>query len=128
MADDIQVKDAAGVTRVLRATDPGSGSLVPHHITDALARSVTDASGVTGSASAMLTAASATRQGWLVQNQHATDKIYVNALGAAAVVGQPSLTIAPLAMLASPKDVPLTTAQINVLGTNPADPFTAWVW
>ena len=129
MADNLAVKDASGFTVILRTTDLGT-STVPHHYVDGQVMTVVNASGTIGSGttSQQLLAASSTRLGGMLQNQHATEALWVNPLGVAAVIGQPSLMVAAGATICCPKDFPLTTTQVNVNATTTGHPFAAFSW
>lgn len=86
----------------------------------------TNRSGTLANGSAQtLMAANASRQGFWVQNLHATDALWISDVGT-AVAGQPSLKIAAGALYESPPHA-VPTGAISVIGTSGAE-FSAREW
>ena len=79
-----------------------------------------------GGTSQTLAAANAARQGWWVQN-HSVGDLWVNDLGAAAIIGQPSIKI-PAGALYEPPYGGHGGAALAIIGATTAQAFTAREW
>lgn len=88
----------------------------------------TDVSGTiaTGGTSQALAGASATRKGYMVQNLSTAD-LWINELGVAAVLSQPSIRIPPGALYECQSSGPPVTA-IAIIGATSGQAFTARTW
>ena len=89
---------------------------------------ITDHSGTIASTgvSQLAVAANVLRSGLFIQNLSATNSMNFN-VGALATTGAGSVKLAPGAMLHIPKEFPLSTGAVNILGTA-ADSFTIKEW